>query len=47
MQSPIQVVPARAFASWIAGQQRTWSLATKALPPYAPTYNPDPTYRAG
>lgn len=47
MQSPIQVVSAQDFSTWIAGQRRRWALATKALPPYAPTYNPDPPYRAG
>lgn len=47
MQSPVRVVSAQDFSNWIAGQRRQWALATHNLPRYAPTYNPEPTYRAG
>jgi cytochrome c oxidase subunit 2 len=42
-----QVVPASQFASWIAQQQRRFVPATKALPPYAKSYIPDPQDRGG
>jgi cytochrome c oxidase subunit 2 len=42
-----QVVPAPQFASWIAQQQRRFAPATKALPPYAKSYIPDPQDRGG
>jgi cytochrome c oxidase subunit II len=42
-----QVVPAQQFASWIAQQQRRFAPATKALPPYAKSYIPDPQDRGG
>ena len=42
-----QVVPAPQFASWISQQQRRFAPATKALPPYAKSYIPDPQDRGG
>jgi cytochrome c oxidase subunit 2 len=42
-----QVVPAPQFASWITQQQRRFAPATKALPPYAKSYIPDPQDRGG
>jgi cytochrome c oxidase subunit 2 len=42
-----EVVSPAQFASWIAQQQRRLAPATKALPPYAKSYIPDPQYRGG
>jgi cytochrome c oxidase subunit 2 len=42
-----EVVPTPQFASWIAQQQRRFAPATKALPPYAKSYIPDPQDRGG
>jgi len=41
------VVTAAAFAAWIGQQQRTFAPATKVLPPYSKTYQPEPTRRGG
>ncbi len=41
------VVPSARFAAWIAVQQRRFAPATKALPPYARQYFPQPTRRGG
>jgi cytochrome c oxidase subunit 2 len=42
-----QVVTGAQFASWIAQQQAAGKLVQKYLPPYARTYSPEPTRRAG
>ena len=42
-----RVVSGAEFASWIAGQQRTFAPATKQLDPYSKTYFPDPQRRGG
>jgi cytochrome c oxidase subunit 2 len=42
-----QVVPPARFATWIAAQERQYAPATKALPPYAKQYYPDPQRRGG
>jgi cytochrome c oxidase subunit 2 len=42
-----QVVPRARFATWIAAQERQYAPATKALPPYAKQYYPDPQRRGG
>jgi cytochrome c oxidase subunit 2 len=42
-----EVVPTPQFASWITQQQRRFAPATKALPPYAKSYIPDPQDRGG
>ena len=42
-----RVVTASEFATWIRQQQDQFRDVTKVLPPYATTYNPDPTGRAG
>jgi cytochrome c oxidase subunit 2 len=41
------VVPQAQFATWIAGQEKLYAPATKALPPYALHYLPQPTRRGG
>jgi cytochrome c oxidase subunit 2 len=46
MSTPVRVVSAGAFSAWIAGQKRAQAPVARYLPPYAPTYAPDPTYRA-
>jgi cytochrome c oxidase subunit 2 len=35
------------FVSWIAARRTQFEPVMKYLPKYAPSYNPDPTYRAG
>jgi cytochrome c oxidase subunit 2 len=47
MYETAHVVPQTQFASWIAGQRRQYAPATKALPPYATRYFPDPPRRGG
>jgi cytochrome c oxidase subunit 2 len=42
-----KVVPKAAFTTWIAGAQKQYGPATKALPPYSRTYFPDPQGRGG
>ena len=42
-----RVVPKAQFASWIAQQRILFAPATKQLPPYQLTYNPEPTRRGG
>jgi cytochrome c oxidase subunit II len=42
-----RVVSKSRFVNWIQGQQRKLGPATKRLPPYAPSYFPDPQARAG
>jgi hypothetical protein len=42
-----RVVTKTAFSSWIAQQQKQNAPATKALPPYAKQYFPDPQRRGG
>jgi cytochrome c oxidase subunit 2 len=42
-----RVVAPSAFAAWIKQQQRLYGPITKELPPYATTYSPEPTLRAG
>jgi len=42
-----QVVSAKAFATWIARQERLQALNGRRLPPYATTYYPQPLRRAG
>ena len=41
------VVPAAQFASWIAARRAQFAPVARYLPKYAPSYGPDPTYRAG
>ncbi len=41
------VVPKTQFASWIARQEQQYAPATKNLPPYSKTYNPQPLRRGG
>ena len=41
------IVSASDFASWIAARQKQFQPVQKYLPPYAPSYAPDPTFRAG
>jgi cytochrome c oxidase subunit 2 len=42
-----QVVGDGQFASWIRQQEATFEPVSRYLPPYAPTYSPDPQRRAG
>lgn len=42
-----RVVPESEFATWIAGQQKTFAGSQHYLPKYALTYTPDPQDRAG
>jgi cytochrome c oxidase subunit II len=42
-----RIVAPTAFASWIKQQQKLYGPITKELPPYATTYAPEPTLRAG
>ncbi|HET7759788.1 MAG TPA: cytochrome c oxidase subunit II [Gaiellaceae bacterium] len=42
-----RVVAPSAFATWIKQQQQVYGPITKELPPYATTYSPEPTLRAG
>jgi cytochrome c oxidase subunit II len=42
-----QVVSHDQFTSWIAQQRKLYAGSQKYLPPYAPSYAPDPTFRAG
>jgi cytochrome c oxidase subunit II len=47
MTAPLRVVSDAAFRKWIAQQQRASAPIAKYLPPYAPSYAPAPTFRAG
>lgn len=42
-----KVVTESQFTSWIAQQRKQFAGSMKYLPPYATTYTPDPTFRAG
>ena len=42
-----RVVTPAAFATWIAHERVAFAPIMKYLPPYAPTYSPDPAFRAG
>src|SRR5689334_11103064 len=42
-----QVVPPTEFATWIQQQRVRFAPVRKSLPPYSPTYFPDPQRRAG
>jgi len=42
-----RVVSKADFASWIKGQEVQFAPATKSLPPYSRTYNPQPLRRGG
>ncbi len=42
-----RVVTPGEFGTWIHEQQLKFAAATKALPPYSPTYLPEPTRRGG
>jgi hypothetical protein len=42
-----RVVSAADFATWIKQQQALHGPIVKELPPYAPTYTPEPKLRAG
>jgi cytochrome c oxidase subunit 2 len=42
-----QVVSSSQFTSWIHQQQKLYAGSMKYLPPYATSYTPDPTFRAG
>jgi cytochrome c oxidase subunit 2 len=42
-----RVVSPAAFSTWIQQQQKIYGPITKELPPYATTYSPEPTLRAG
>jgi cytochrome c oxidase subunit 2 len=41
------VVDAQTFSSWIAARRTEFAPVEKYLPKYAPSYGPDPTFRAG
>lgn len=47
MFSSGRVVPKSTFATWIAGEQRTFAGAAKAAQPYSKTYFPIPLRRGG
>jgi hypothetical protein len=42
-----EVVSHDQFTSWIAQQRKLYAGSQHYLPPYAPSYAPDPTFRAG
>jgi cytochrome c oxidase subunit 2 len=42
-----RVVSSSTFATWIAARRKQFAPIAKALPPYAHSYAPDPTNRAG
>jgi cytochrome c oxidase subunit 2 len=42
-----KVVSNDAFTQWIAAQRKAFAGSMKYLPPYATSYAPDPTFRAG
>jgi cytochrome c oxidase subunit 2 len=42
-----KVVSDSDFTSWIGRQKKLYAASMKYLPPYATTYAPDPTFRAG
>jgi cytochrome c oxidase subunit 2 len=42
-----KVVSDAQFTSWINGQRKLYAESQKYLPPYATSYTPDPTFRAG
>ena len=42
-----RIVSASAFDTWIAAQRKQFAPVERYLPKYAPSYSPDPTYRAG
>ena len=42
-----RVVSRAGFESWISEQQRKFAAATKTLPPFSKTYQPEPTRRGG
>ncbi len=42
-----KVVTGQQFAAWIAARRQQFAPVSKYLPPYSPTYAPDPQYRAG
>ncbi|HXR28059.1 MAG TPA: cytochrome c oxidase subunit II [Solirubrobacteraceae bacterium] len=42
-----RVVTPLAFKAWISEQQTKYAAATKVLPPYSRTYQPEPTRRGG
>jgi cytochrome c oxidase subunit 2 len=42
-----RIVGHAGFVSWIAARKAQFEPVMKYLPKYAPSYNPDPTYRAG
>ncbi|MGN6373406.1 MAG: cytochrome c oxidase subunit II [Solirubrobacteraceae bacterium] len=46
MYAPLHVVSASRFAAWIAEERRRSAPIKRYLPPYAPSYAPEPTYRA-
>ena len=47
MATSLRVVSPAAFAAWINGQRQAQGPVSHYLPPYSPTYAPEPTYRAG
>lgn len=46
MTSRLRVVSPAAFRAWIAFQRVKWAPIQRYLPPYKPTYAPEPSYRA-
>ncbi len=42
-----QVVDSASFATWVAGQRKAFAPIAGSMPPYRPTYQPDPQRRAG
>ena len=42
-----RVVSGAAFDAWIAARKKQFAPVSKYLPQYAPSYSPDPQYRAG
>ena len=42
-----RVVPQAEFEKWIASQKALAEPVSKYMPPYALTYLPEPTHRAG
>jgi cytochrome c oxidase subunit 2 len=45
MTSRLRVVSPAAFRLWIAHERAKWAPIQRYLPPYKPTYAPEPTYR--
>jgi hypothetical protein len=46
MYAPLHVVSQARFTAWIAEERKRSAPIKRYLPPYAPHYAPEPTYRA-